>query len=166
MGSPISGILGLAFESIAADGVTPVTDVAVQEGVIASNQFQFYLDSTPGSTAAAAVFGGYDQKYQTGPPTWVDLRAETYFQIDIDSVYEGQSDMDLCVFGCVGIVDSGTSLIIVPGSHWDHFSRTFNVNQDCSNLSQLPTMGFKLGGKIYSLTPDQYVIKEQGQCQR
>jgi len=162
--SPISGILGLAFESIAADGVTPVTDVAVQEGVIASNQFQFYLDSTPGSTAAAAVFGGWEQKYQTGAPTWVN-RAETYFQIDIDSVYQNDSDMDLCVFGCVAIVDSGTSLIIVPGSHWSHFSSTFNVNSDCSNLASLPKMGFKIGSTTFALTPDQYVLKQGNQCQ-
>lgn len=163
--SPVGGILGLAFEKIAADGVTPITDVAVKEGLIPQNMFQFYLDSTPGSTYAAAVFGGWEQKYQTGSPTWVNLRADTYFQIDIDSVYEGDKDMDLCVFGCIGIVDSGTSILVVPGSHWAHFSKTFAVNQDCSNLSSMPDMGFKLGGKIYKLTPQQYVLKQGNQCQ-
>merc|ERR1711916_265476 len=112
--SPVGGIMGLAFESIAADGVVPITDLAVKEGVISASTFQFYLDSTPGSTNAAAVFGGWEQKYQTGEPSWVSLRAETYFQIDIDSVYHGSTDMDLCILGCIGIVDSGTSLIIVP----------------------------------------------------
>jgi hypothetical protein len=73
--------------------------------------------------------------------------------------------MDMCVFGCIGIVDSGTSLIIVPGSHWSHFSSTFNVNSDCSNLSSLPKMGFKLGGQTFYLTPEQYVLKEGNQCQ-
>ena len=51
------------------------------------------------------------------------------------------------------------------GSHWAHFSKTFAVNQDCSNLSSMPDMGFKLGGKIYKLTPQQYVLKQGNQCQ-
>lgn len=69
--SPIDGILGLGYQALAVDNVMPVFDVMVQEGVVKAAQFQFFLDSKPGSTSAAIVFGGYDTSFFTGPISWV-----------------------------------------------------------------------------------------------
>ena len=41
--SPVGGILGLAFKKIAADGITPITNLAKSEGLIPKNMFQVRL---------------------------------------------------------------------------------------------------------------------------
>ncbi len=60
--TPIDGILGLGFQSLAEDNVVPVFNVMVNEGVVPAAQFQIFLDSKPFTKSAAIVFGGYGTK--------------------------------------------------------------------------------------------------------
>ncbi len=59
--TPIDGILGLGFQSLAEDNVVPVFNVMVNEGIVPKAQFQIFLDSKPFTKNAAIVFGGYGE---------------------------------------------------------------------------------------------------------
>jgi hypothetical protein len=60
--TPIDGILGLGFQSLAEDNVVPVFNVMVNEGIVPAAQFQIFLDSKPFTKSAAIVFGGYGEQ--------------------------------------------------------------------------------------------------------
>lgn len=65
--------------------------------------------------------------------------------------------------GCAAIVDSGTSLIAAPTQYLMRLSELIpQVKEDCSNLHQLPTLLFDLGGHTFRLPPRAYVMKIQG----
>jgi len=70
-----------------------------------------------------------------------------------------------CKDGCGGIVDSGTSLLAVPQSVATKLQEMVSELQtDCSDLSGLPHLHFRLGGVDLSLPPDSYIYKtEEGE---
>lgn len=76
--TPLDGILGLGFQTLAVDGVEPIINTMVREKIIPKTQFQIFLDSKPFTNNAAIVFGGYDAKFFTGPLRWVPLTNENY----------------------------------------------------------------------------------------
>jgi len=161
--TPIDGILGLGFQSLAVDGVTPVLTYAKQKGVIQKNIVQFYLDSNKNS---GMVIGGYETQYFTGPLSFVPLTHETYFVVDVSSMYVGGKDISACLFGCKAIVDTGTSLIVLPSAEFSKMSdKIGQVASDCSNVNSLPTIAFKMNGKTFVVPPSIYVLQDQGQCQ-
>merc|ERR1719161_1767079 len=65
---------------------------------------------------------------------------------------------------CVAIIDSGTSLIAAPGIALMQLSDMVGpINEDCSNLKDLPTLHFNLGdGQQFTLPPAAYVMRING----
>lgn len=65
---------------------------------------------------------------------------------------------------CAAIIDSGTSLIAAPGIALMQLSEMVGpINEDCSNLKELPTLHFSLGkGEEFTLPPAAYVMRIHG----
>eukprot|EP00391_Amoebophrya_sp_Ameob2_P012918 CAMPEP_0178998188 /NCGR_PEP_ID=MMETSP0795-20121207/9385_1 /TAXON_ID=88552 /ORGANISM="Amoebophrya sp., Strain Ameob2" /LENGTH=909 /DNA_ID=CAMNT_0020690861 /DNA_START=151 /DNA_END=2880 /DNA_ORIENTATION=+ len=52
---PFEGILGLAFPSMSANGVTPFFDSVMQQGVLEKNEFAFYFNMEEAATAVSTL---------------------------------------------------------------------------------------------------------------
>ena len=107
-----SGILGLAFPSLAVTGATPVWNNLVSQGLVKDNSFSFYLSNdqdTQQPDAGAFVLGGVDSKYYSGEFSYTPLAAETYWLIDFDDFGVDGKSSDWCKSGkCQAAVDTGT----------------------------------------------------------
>jgi len=65
-----------------------------------------------------------------------------------------------CQHGCGAIVDSGTSLVLMPYPAIDVLRKALeNMAVDCDNIHTLPKLTFKLDGKELSLPPDAYITR-------
>jgi len=172
-GQPMDGILGLAYPGIAADFVTPPFDLMWQQKLIAKNLFTVYLDSTPGGYGSNIQFGYTDSRYYSGAMQEVPVMSQTYWQLGLNFVGVKGNDASGCSgsfgFMCAAIIDTGTSLMIGPTAAANILLQQIgNVNADCSNLHQLPTVDIKFSqnGPTFSLKPTTYVIGiEDNQCQ-
>jgi hypothetical protein len=71
--------------------------------------------------------------------------------------------VDVCAKGCAAIIDSGTSLIAAPTAALVALSKQIgHIEEDCSNLDQLPSLRFMLDGKEMVLPPRAYVMNVKG----
>lgn len=59
--------------------------------------------------------------------------------------------------GCRVAVDTGTSMLVAPSPALAVLSRLIRVAPDCSNLADLPSLAFLIGGHRFSLAPEDYV---------
>jgi hypothetical protein len=168
-GIPMDGILGLGYPAIAADKVTPIFDYIMQRKLVAKDVFSMYLDSKAGTDNSMIVLGGVDSAHYTGEMTYTPVTQQTYWSIKVEDFAVGGKSTGACrgffSSGCNAIVDSGTSLIVGPASSMSSIVDQLKVEADCSNIDSLPNFSVKISGRNFELTPHQYVIKEQGQCQ-
>jgi phytepsin len=108
------GVLGLAFDSISVDHVTPVWYNLMSQGLVNKAVFAFWLNrdinAGPGQ-GGELVLGGVDPSHYTGNFTFVPLTSETYWEFKVDSV--GIGAKTFCK-DCKAIADSGTSLLVGP----------------------------------------------------
>jgi hypothetical protein len=77
---PTTGILGMAFNQISVDGVPTVFSNMVQEGLVPSAVFSFYLSATDGSVGEL-ILGGIDQSHYTGEINYVPVLSDTYWVV-------------------------------------------------------------------------------------
>lgn len=101
----------------------------------------------------------------------VPVRGVTYWSAYMSNVYLAKSAsrpamfLD-CEWGCDAVVDTGTSLIVAPthvvNSIWTALGKWVSDGLDCKNVSSLPSLHFKLGGKPLTLPPQSYVAKVDG----
>uniref|UniRef100_A0A8C4RGD7 Cathepsin D n=1 Tax=Erpetoichthys calabaricus TaxID=27687 RepID=A0A8C4RGD7_ERPCA len=162
------GILGMAYPRIAVDGVVPVFDNIMKQKKVEKNVFSFYLNRNPDTQPGGELLlGGTDPKFYTGDFNYVNVTRQAYWQIHMDGVMVG-SQLSLCQEGCEAIVDTGTSLITGPSAEVKALQKAigaFPLIQgeymvDCKKVSSLPAISFKVGGQVYTLTGEQYILKE------
>ncbi|XP_049921107.1 pepsin A-like [Epinephelus moara] len=164
------GILGLAFQTIAADNVVPVFDNMVKQGLVSQPLFSVYL-SSHGDQGSEVVFGGIDNSHYTGQVTWVPLTSATYWQIKMDGVkINGQTVA--CAGGCQAIIDTGTSLIVGPTNDINNMNSWVgaSTNQygestvNCQNVGSMPEVTFTLNGHDFTLPASAYVSQNYYGC--
>ncbi|KAM0735580.1 Lysosomal aspartic protease [Formica fusca] len=156
------GILGMGYPSISVDGVTPVFNNIVQQGLVPEPVFSFYLSRDPSAgVGGELILGGIDPSHYDGNITYVPVTKQGYWQFSLDSVLIGNNSV---ANGSQAIADTGTSLIVGPSDVIDVINENIgaddNGNVDCDSLSKLPNIGFVLSGKTFNLTPNDYILQD------
>ncbi|XP_069821778.1 cathepsin D-like [Dendropsophus ebraccatus] len=161
------GILGMAYPRISVDGAPTVFDDIMDQKLVDENVFSFYLNRNPDSEPGGElIFGGTDPTYYTGDFNYMNVTRKAYWQIRMDQLSVGEQ-LTLCKGGCEAIVDTGTSLITGPKEEvaaLQKFIGAFPMIHGefivpCDKIPSLPVVTFRFGGKEYSLTGEQYVLK-------
>uniref|UniRef100_A0A8C9TDI7 Cathepsin D n=1 Tax=Scleropages formosus TaxID=113540 RepID=A0A8C9TDI7_SCLFO len=163
------GILGMAYPRIAVDGVPPVFDNIMSQKKVEKKVFSFYLNRNPNTQPGGELLlGGTDPKYYTGDFHYMNITRQAYWQIHVDGLSVG-SQLSLCKGGCEAIVDTGTSLITGPAAEVRALQKAIGALPliqgqymvECNKVPTLPPVSFTLGGKTFTLTGEQYILKEQ-----
>uniref|UniRef100_A0A4W5MFY8 Peptidase A1 domain-containing protein n=1 Tax=Hucho hucho TaxID=62062 RepID=A0A4W5MFY8_9TELE len=164
------GVLGMGYPAISVNKITPVFDTAMAAKLLPQNIFSFYISRDPfAAVGGELMLGGTDPMYYTGDLHYVNVTRKAYWQIEMSSVEVG-NQLTLCKAGCQAIVDTGTSLITGPAEEIRALQKAIGALPLLMgevgtgvyrlNLSSLPVITFNLGGKMFNLTGDDYIIME------
>jgi hypothetical protein len=165
--TPIDGICGMAFQSIAVDHVTPPFINLIPQ--LDQPIFTVWMEHrTSVSKGGQFTYGALDPDHCIGTPNWVDLTSATYYQFDIDGASAGSYSSSRRQSA---ISDTGTSLIIGPssvvGNLADKLGGTYDPSVGGYRVSCTasgPDLTFKIGGKSYPIPSRDYVINLGGEC--
>ncbi|KAM9783932.1 napsin-A isoform 2-T2 [Syngnathus typhle] len=162
------GVLGMAYPSISVAKVTPVFDTAMAAKLLPQNVFSFYISRDPAAAVGGELMlGGSDPQYYTGDLHYVNVTRKAYWQIKMNEVAVG-NQLTLCKTGCQAIVDTGTSLMVGPVEEIRALQKAVGALPllmgeyfiDCKKIHSLPVISFNIGGKMFNLTGEDYVMKE------
>ncbi|PIO73398.1 eukaryotic aspartyl protease [Teladorsagia circumcincta] len=87
-GQPIDGILGLAFKSIAVDGVTPPFIEAIQQGLVDEPVFTVFMKHVGDQVnvdGGVFTYGGIDTTNCGRIIAWERLSSATYWQFTVST---------------------------------------------------------------------------------
>ena len=168
------GICGMGWDDISVDHVTTPLRALVNSGQLAEKVFAFYLGN---EAAGELTLGGVDPAHYEGDFNYVDVIDTVpgktgYWALKMDDIQIGGESVTSVR---KAIVDSGTSLLAAPsadikaiasklGAHpvlpFPPFNKEYIIN--CTTPA--PDIDIKIGGETYTITKEQYVIKDAGQC--
>ncbi|XP_025269307.1 lysosomal aspartic protease-like [Camponotus floridanus] len=159
------GMVGLLYFNLYyfALTITPVFGNMIQQGLVSSRIFSFYLNRDPNSAnlGGKLTFGGSDPAYYEGNFTYVPASIERSWEFTIDSIeIDG---IPFCKRYCLATIDTSIWRIIGPEKDISFINRYISTNPrgrvDCNRISQLPTIQFNLGGNAFNLTGKDYTIR-------
>lgn len=167
------GILGLAFDSISVDHVTPFWYNVLSQNLVAEPLFSFWLSkSASGSNGGELVLGGVDSSLYTGDFFYQPLKADLWWEFSLDDFQVSGTSLNFCPdSGCSAICDTGTSLIAGPSAQINALNTQLGATVsrgeaifECSQVASLPTVTIVIGGQSFPLTPSDYVLQVSGVC--
>ncbi|TYZ65639.1 hypothetical protein PybrP1_000590 [[Pythium] brassicae (nom. inval.)] len=158
------GLFGLGFDSISVSHLKTPFHSLVEAGKLDEPVFAFYLgDKTDGEL----TLGGTDKKHYTGELSYMDVISPTYWTVQLDAVLakDGKfSDVRKA------IVDSGTSLIAGPKDQIAALAKIVGAHKFImgqyliSCTGPAPDITFMMNARSYTLTKDEYIIKNGPLC--
>ena len=109
------GILGMAFQSISVDDITPPFQNMLEQGIINEAVFAFYLSNEtapplPPLFKGELIIGGIDHSHYTGELHYVNLTSETYWETTADDLTVGAYASPTKRV----VLDTGTSILAGP----------------------------------------------------
>jgi saccharopepsin len=163
------GILGLAYDTISVNHITPPFYSMINQGLIDDPVFSFRVGSSE-EDGGEAVFGGIDPSAYTGEITYVPVRRKAYWEVELEKVSFGDEVLELENTGAA--IDTGTSLIALPTDMAEMLNTQIGAKRswngqytvDCSKVPSLPELSFHFGGKPYPLKGSDYILEVQGTC--
>lgn len=121
------GLLGMAFDGLSSFTHPPIFELLTQQYPDIEPVFAFYLSPDANTPGSELHLGGYDdQRMNNTKAVWQKTNVLpqyglwTYWRLAMHSVRVGSNE-NVCVDGCVGFVDSGTSLLSIPGNLYIDF---------------------------------------------
>jgi len=168
------GISGMGWDDISVDGVVTPLRAMVNSGHLDENVFAFYLGS--GGADGELLIGGVNSAHYTGDFTYVPLKSMTqglfgYWELDMDDIQIGGSSVSSCR---KGIVDSGTSLMVLPSEDIKGLASAVGAkvvsiippfNKEYTMTCGVgPDIDFIIAGKSYTLTNEDYALDSGGSC--
>jgi cathepsin D len=155
-----SGILGLAFPSMAAYDQTPVFDSIIKQNLLRNNIITFFY-SLNEDTDGQISLGFIDESKYKGKIYYYDVIDKYYWTINLTDIrYNGKS-LGLCNGGCKAVVDSGTTLNTGPSNDIATLLNKIPVENDCSGYENAKEISYVFGHEEYILKVDEYIIKSE-----
>ncbi|VDM37084.1 unnamed protein product [Toxocara canis] len=142
--SPIDGILGLAFPSLAVENVLPPLNNAIRQGLLDEPIFTVWLEhrgAQKGVFGGVFTYGAFDTEHCGGVIAHEPLSSATYWQFRMRSI--GAAHYESTGFGYQVISDTGTSFIGGPKSITDSIANALGAklgNGQCA-LGMFPMGG-------------------------
>ncbi|EGI64800.1 PREDICTED: lysosomal aspartic protease-like [Acromyrmex echinatior] len=155
------GILGMCYPIRTAEGTIPVLTNLYQQNLLYKPVFGFYLKRYSSSVDSELIIGGSYPDLYNGELTYVPVTNNGYWHFIINRIVIGHST--ICLH-CEAIVDISTSHIIGPLIEIEAINRYIGheINgvtiANCDKISNLPSIYFDLGDKLFELTSEDYII--------
>lgn len=168
VGDAADGLLGMGFPAISSLNADPFFQTAVEQGAVSEGVFAFKL----ASSGSELYLGGTDSSLYSGSIEYHALSSSVgYWQIGgASAIVNGET----AASGFQTIIDSGTTLMYGPPSAVKKLygniqgSKVYDSDEGlysfpCDNA---PSIAFSWGGKIWSISADDFNIGSagSGQC--
>uniref|UniRef100_A0AC35U386 Peptidase A1 domain-containing protein n=1 Tax=Rhabditophanes sp. KR3021 TaxID=114890 RepID=A0AC35U386_9BILA len=161
---PMSGIMGLAWQSIAVDNVVPPMQNLLKS--LDKPIFTVWMDRkqqlSTGQTGGLIVYGGLNTKNCQGTVNYVKLSSESYWQFKTDGFAVGKYSHTKAE---QVISDTGTSWLGLNQNYVNHIATEsgakFDFEQDIYTIAcnaVAPDIIFTIGGIKYNIPSSEYIL--------
>ncbi|CAK5275511.1 unnamed protein product [Mycena citricolor] len=121
------GILGLAYDTISVNHITPPFYAMVNQGLLDAPVFSFRLGSSE-EDGGEAIFGGIDDTAYSGKLTYLPVRRKAYWEVELEMIKFGDDELDLENTGAA--IDTGQWMVFPATIIFTNFR---DVSDCCSH---------------------------------
>ncbi|KAJ2082415.1 hypothetical protein H4R24_001583 [Coemansia sp. RSA 988] len=181
--SQFDGLFGLGFTGGAEGGIRSPVDTMLQENVLKEPYFGIKLQKGGEQGNGEITFGSYDKSYAS-KLEWIDVYGNIFWAATMEGIFYGDEPQNY-LYGAdkvnaadglltseqkakasrKALLDTGSSLIYGDPYSLSAMSARIGANVltgevPCGSLSSLKSFHFVIGGKRFSMKPNEYIFHD------
>merc|ERR1719310_170297 len=122
----------------------------VENNLLKQPIFSVFL-SAAADEVSEVTFGEAKKDQMASELIWVPVSKKSgYWEVTIEDITFNNKKQGICK-DCRVAVDTGTSELAAPSDTLALLEKKLGVKPDCSNLHQLPKLGFVVGKRVLNL---------------
>jgi len=129
----------------------------MKHSLLKNNWFSFYLTDTNEKAKSHFILGKPLKEHYKGKIKWHKVTQKKYWEVAMDDVYINGKPIGVCQNKCKLVIDTGTSIMTGPSSDLNNLLQRIRIN-NCQDLSNLPTISFKINDTHYKMKPKEYIL--------
>ncbi|PIA19314.1 peptidase A1 [Coemansia reversa NRRL 1564] len=158
------GLFGLAFKSLSSGGLVPPMTKMIEEALVDEPVFAFAL-SQGHRSLGELLLGGYNKLHYKGELRWMRVTRAKYWQVTMEGICGSLTSKEKAKASRKALLDTGSSLIYGDPYSLSAMSARIGANVltgeiSCDSLSSLKPFHFVLGGKRFSMKPNEYIFHD------
>lgn len=151
------GIFGLSLSSISPAPEFNAFEQIFKQSRLSKPVFTVCLGRKVEDVSSIS-FGGWDASRMTEPPVWVPVSEAGYWQFALQDIVLNNVSAGVCKGGCQAVIDTGSSLLMGPQQMGDVIESLLKKHvTNCNDTTQMPALGFQVGGAYLELKPEDYM---------
>jgi cathepsin D len=171
--APVSGLMGLAFESLANTGATPFWQALTNDNQLSSPEMSFWLARDPDPTSASTLasggvftLGGTNSSLFSGNIEFIDLASTpSFWQLSLSSLTVNGAAVSLSTSNPLSAIDTGTTLIGGPHddvvSFYNAIPGSISLGNSDPGFYAFPcstdiTVSLNFGGQSWPISPQDF----------
>ncbi|KAF8339773.1 aspartic peptidase domain-containing protein [Cantharellus anzutake] len=160
-GSPVSGLLGMAFSTIAVSEKPTFFENLWDQKKIQRGYFSVHLERNK-AQGSELCLGCIDMGKALGSMTWASLASRSYWSVNVDRINIDTQNNRTVHVNLVAVVDTGTTLVYLPNgvaeSLYNQIPGARRATQFGDGFWTYPcastlAIGFVIDGNSYSISP-------------
>eukprot|EP00656_Telonema_subtile_P037476 TRINITY_DN416_c0_g1_i5.p1 TRINITY_DN416_c0_g1~~TRINITY_DN416_c0_g1_i5.p1 ORF type:complete len:428 (+),score=140.39 TRINITY_DN416_c0_g1_i5:120-1403(+) len=165
-----SGLVGMAYPSLARAGMTPVFDQLMQNKLMKRNRFTFFMSDDAAKGKSGIWFDDVPKSLFKGALHKHPVVSQRYWSVKLLDIKVGTKSTGVCKDGCNAAIDSGTSLLTAPTEIATAVLRELHKDPStCRKISTAPTLTYVIEAELasgektrveYPLEPKEYMLQD------
>jgi len=158
------GVLGLSRESMAQSVEFSIMHRLVGRNLLKLPMFSVFLSDSD-AESSEITFGEIRESHLASELIWQPVTNPSgYWEVRFEDITFDGKPQKLCK-DCRVALDTGTSQLAGPYDLVQKLRKRLNFDGNCKNYHQLPKLGFLIKGKIFNLSPKDYMKKSRDTCE-
>eukprot|EP00403_Amphidinium_massartii_P009360 CAMPEP_0178412908 /NCGR_PEP_ID=MMETSP0689_2-20121128/22257_1 /TAXON_ID=160604 /ORGANISM="Amphidinium massartii, Strain CS-259" /LENGTH=400 /DNA_ID=CAMNT_0020034169 /DNA_START=199 /DNA_END=1401 /DNA_ORIENTATION=+ len=164
---PYDGVMGIGTVGASMEPRFNFLGNLAESGILKRNRFAVWIATEEDTEQSEITFGDFPSARLGSEILWLPVTQleEGMWQAAMPDIYVAGAALGVCGGGgCQAAFDTGTAVLAGPPSLIQGILSRLNVQQDCSNYDNLPTLGFAFRMYVLNLERFDYVKRVGDYC--
>lgn len=156
--------IGLAFRHLPINGIVALAPGQGKAGITGRLRTEHNITNIEISLSDSVYSKGSLEMFRSYSIYKENTLVPDKWMVQFKEIQFGQVDFCQVNGNCRGVVDTGTSLIIVPKKIFREVNKKYRLKADCENYNEMPELDVGVGEMVFEVGTDGVIVYDQGMC--
>lgn len=156
--------IGISFRHLPINGIVALAPGQGKTGITGRLKTEYNITNIEISLSDSIYSAGSLEMYKSYSIYKETTLVPDKWTVKFEEIRFGEIDFCKVNGNCRGVIDTGTSLIIIPKKVYKEVNKRYRLMANCENYNEMPELEIAIGEMVFEVGTDGVIVYDQGIC--